>query len=189
MVAIIDILREEHRNIEKMLRVLEQELEVFDRREEPDYEVIQAIISYFQDYPERCHHPKEDMVFLKLKERDSAAAASVGDLEAEHREESARLRELADELENILTGREVLRQSFDTILRNFIAHERHHIDMEERKLFPAALKALRPDDWVGIDARLSARKDPLVDETIEEKFSFLRQRILQWEEQNEAERS
>jgi hemerythrin-like domain-containing protein len=189
MMAIIDILREEHRNIEKVLLVLEQELDVFDRSEQPDYEVLQAVISYFQDYPDRCHHPKEDMVFEKLKVRDPVAAESIGDLEAEHEEESKRLQRLAQALDNILTGREVLRQSFDSIVRNFIAHERHHIDMEERALFPAVLKALRPEDWAGIDASLNDKQDPLANEVIEEKLLFLHQRILQWEEQNEAERA
>jgi hemerythrin-like domain-containing protein len=189
MMAIIDILREEHRNIEKVLLVLEQELDIFDRSEQPDYEVLQTIISYFQDYPDCCHHPKEDMVFEKLKARDPVAAESIGNLEAEHQEESKRLHRLAQELENILTGREVLRQSFVTIVRNFIAHERHHIDMEERSLFPAAVKALRLEDWAGIDARLNDKQDPLANEVIEEKFRFLHQRILQWEEQTEAERA
>ena len=54
---IIDLLRQEHRNIEKLLRVLEQELSVFDRGERPDYAVICAVIAYFQVYPDVCHHP------------------------------------------------------------------------------------------------------------------------------------
>jgi len=29
----------------------------------PDYEILQTIIQYFQDYPESCHHPKEEMIF------------------------------------------------------------------------------------------------------------------------------
>jgi hypothetical protein len=44
MVEIIEILRQEHRNLEKLLRVMEQELSVFDRGERPDYEVFGAII-------------------------------------------------------------------------------------------------------------------------------------------------
>ena len=43
MVEIIEILRWEHRNIEKLLSVLEQELGVFARAERPDYEVIQQL--------------------------------------------------------------------------------------------------------------------------------------------------
>jgi hemerythrin-like domain-containing protein len=58
---VIEILRQEHRNIEKLLRVLERELNVFDRGERPDYEVVLAVIDYFKDYPDICHHPKEDL--------------------------------------------------------------------------------------------------------------------------------
>ena len=79
---IIDLLRQEHRNIEKLLLVLEEELRVFDRGERPDYEVVLAVIAYFQVYPDAYHHPQEDMVFEKLKARDPAAAAKIGDLTA-----------------------------------------------------------------------------------------------------------
>ena len=40
---VIEILRQEHRNIEKLLLVLERELDVFARGERPDYEVVHAI--------------------------------------------------------------------------------------------------------------------------------------------------
>jgi hemerythrin-like domain-containing protein len=36
---IIEGLSQEHRNIEKLLAILERELEVFDRGDRPDYEV------------------------------------------------------------------------------------------------------------------------------------------------------
>jgi hemerythrin-like domain-containing protein len=77
---IIERLSQEHRNIEKLLAILERELEVFDRGDRPDYEVIRAVISYFKVYPEVYHHPQEDLVFAKLRERDPVAAAKVGDL-------------------------------------------------------------------------------------------------------------
>jgi hemerythrin-like domain-containing protein len=80
---IIDSLRQEHRNIEKPLLVLERELSVFDRGERPDYQVFDAIIAYFLVYPHTYHHPQEDMIFEKLRERDPAAAENIGDLAAE----------------------------------------------------------------------------------------------------------
>ncbi|MGY4371090.1 hemerythrin-like domain-containing protein [Bradyrhizobium sp. LB1.3] len=49
---IIERLSQEHRNIEKLLTVLERELQIFDRGDRPDYEVIGAVISYFELYPE-----------------------------------------------------------------------------------------------------------------------------------------
>jgi hemerythrin-like domain-containing protein len=188
MPNIIQILLEEHRNIDKLLLVLERELDVFDRSEEPDYEIFQAVIQYFQDYPENCHHPKEDMVFEKLKARDAAAADRVGDAEADHRVETLRLRRLVEAVEDILAGREFLRQTFHDVVHEFIAHQRQHMDKEERLLFPAAIKGLRPEDWADIDARLNDRKDPLFNGVIETKFQALQRTILRWEQETETSR-
>lgn len=188
MSNIIQILLEEHRNIDKLLLVLEHELEVFDRSEEPDYEILQAVIQYFQDYPESCHHPKEDMVFEKLKVRDPAAANRIGDVEAEHQVETKRLRRLVEAVEEILAGREFLRQTFHDVVHDFIEHQRQHMDKEERLLFPAAVQGLRPDDWAELDARLNDRKDPLFNGVIETKFQALQRTILRWQHETETSR-
>jgi hemerythrin-like domain-containing protein len=45
---IVDFLRQEHRNIEKLLLVLEQELALFARGVRRDYEVIRAVVAYFE---------------------------------------------------------------------------------------------------------------------------------------------
>jgi hemerythrin-like domain-containing protein len=188
MSGIIEILLEEHRNIKKLLLVLEQELEVFDYSDQPDYEILRAIIEYFQDYPESYHHPKEDMVFEKLKARDPAVAQRIGELEAEHQIETNRLREFSQAVEDILAGREFLRQSFHNVVHDFIEHQRQHMDKEERLLFPAAIKVLRPEDWAEIDDRMKIRKDPLFDEVIENKFRALQHTILRWEQESQENR-
>jgi hemerythrin-like domain-containing protein len=181
MSRIIEILLEEHQSIEKLLLVLEQDLEVFDHSEPPDYEILQAIIEYFQDYPEGYHHPKEDVVFEKLKLRDPAAIARIGDVEAEHQVETKRLHRFAQAVDDILAGREYPRQSFHNVVHEFIEHQRQHMEKEEHLLFPAAVKALQRDDWAEIEARLNDRKDPLFDGATERKFHALRQTILRWE--------
>jgi len=186
MTKTIEILREEHRSIEKLLLVLEQELEIFERRERPDYEILQAVINYFQDYPDRCHHPKEDMIFAKLKARDPVAAEVIGDLESDHQQEAKRLRGLAQAVGSILTDHDLPRQAFGKVVRDFVGNQRRHMSMEERVLFPAAAKALRPEDWAGIDAQLNDQRDPLPDKAIEERFKLRREQILAWEQDNRS---
>ena len=95
MIEIIEILRQEHRNLEKLLGVMEQELGVFDRGDGPDYEVLGAIIEFFKKYSDSCHYPKEDIIYEKFKVRDPDRAASISDLQAEHREGAVRLRRVA----------------------------------------------------------------------------------------------
>ncbi len=185
---IIERLSQEHRNIEKLLAILERELEVFDRGDRPDYEVIRAVISYFEVYPEVCHHPQEDLVFAKLRTRDPVAAAKVGDLAREHLKGAERLRRVAHAVENVLADAEVLRQNVDTVVRDFIAHERHHMMMEDRDFFPAARKALKPQDWKEIASAATGHKDPLFSDVTEERFDALRAHILRLEQEAEAER-
>ena len=184
----IERLSREHRNIEKLLTVLERELEVFDRGDRPDYEVIRAVISYFEVYPEVYHHPQEDLVFGKLRTRDAAAAAKIGDLAREHQKGAQRLRTVAHVIDNVLADREILRQNVDTIVRDFIEHERRHMMMEDRDFFPAALKALKPQDWTEIASAVTSRKDPLFSDVAEERFNALRTHIMQLEQEAEADR-
>src|SRR5262245_28486290 len=171
---IIERLSREHRNIEKLLRVLERELEVFDRGDRPDYEVIRAIISYFEVYPEIYHHPQEDLVFAKLRTRDPAAAAKIGDLAREHQKGAERLRRVAHAVDAVLADQEVLRQNVDAIVRDFIEQERRHMMMEDRNFFPAALKALQPQDWTEIASAVTGHEDPLFSDVAEERFDGLR---------------
>jgi len=180
MTRIIELLLEEHRNIKKLLHVLEQELNVFDHSDQPDYEILRAIIEYFQDYPESYHHPKEDMVFEKLKLRDPAVAKRIGDAQEEHQIETKRLQDFARAVDDVLAGREYLRQTFHDVVYDFIKHQRDHMDKEELMLFPAAVRALQPEDWADIDARLHDRKDPLFDDVTQNNFLALQRTIVRW---------
>jgi hemerythrin-like domain-containing protein len=188
MPKIIEILLEEHQNIEKLLLVLEHELEVFDRSERADYEILQTIIRYFQDYPASCHHPKEEMIFEKLKARDPVAAERIGDVEGDHELEAQRLRSFAWAVDAVLADQEFLRASFHLAVHDFVEHQRRHLEKEERLLFPAAVKALRPEDWAEIDGRLDDRKDPLFNSVVEERFHNLQKTILRWEQETEETR-
>ncbi|MBB5047390.1 hemerythrin-like domain-containing protein [Rhodopseudomonas rhenobacensis] len=188
MSKMIEILQEEHRNISRLLNVLEQELKVFDRRERPDYEIFQAIIQYFQEFPDRCHHPKEDVVFEILKQRSPAVTAAVGDIQSDHRLEAERLRRFSQMVDDILADQEIPRQTVHIAAEDFIDHQRRHMAKEENLLFPAALDTLTPADWAKIDARVDDRKDPMFDGAVESRFQNLYSTILRWEKETEEQR-
>jgi len=182
MVEIIEILRQEHQHIENLLRVMEQELSVFDRGERPDYEVLGAIIEFFKKYPGSCHHPKEDIIYEKFKARGPDQAASIADLEAEHREGEVRLRRVAQAIKNVLDDQEVLREDVDRIVRDFIDNERKHIALEDEVVFPAIIDTLQPADWADVVLTLADRYGPPSTTDFEEQFNMLRRNILELEE-------
>jgi len=183
------VVRQEHRNIEKLLRAMEEELSVFDRGERPDYEVFGAIIEFFKKYPDSCHHPKEDIIYAKFRVRAPDRAASIADLEAEHREGAVRLRRVAQAIDAVLNDQELLRERVDHIVRDFIDNERKHIALEDEVIFPAIVDILQPGDWADIALTLADRYGPPSEADFEEQFSTLRRNILELEEAAAARRS
>ena len=83
MSATIDKLRIEHRGMAKLLSLLDREVQAFANSEPVDFELVQSIMEYNLQFPDMCHHPKEDVIFQRLCERDAEAAKAVGDLAQE----------------------------------------------------------------------------------------------------------
>jgi hemerythrin-like domain-containing protein len=102
------------------------------------------------------------MIVEKLKARDPAAVATIGDLEGQHQEGARRLRRVAQAVERVLSDQDLLRETVHGIIADFINQERQHMVMEERIMFPAALNALRPEDWADIALRWADCYDPIL---------------------------
>ena len=75
--------------------------------------------------------------------------------------QSVRLRRVAQMVEAVLNDQDLMRHVVYDTMHDFIDHERRHMAMEERLVFPAALNALRPADWAEIALKLADRHDPL----------------------------
>ncbi len=186
MANALDELRREHANIARLLHSLDWQVDQFDKGNRPDYEVIRAAIDYFLTFPERCHHPKEDLIFARLAARSPAAAGTVGDLPAAHLELAARARELAAGLGAVLDEAEVPRAAFVRWARAFIDRQWEHLRMEEATFFPMAEKILTAADWREIDAQLAQAVDPLFGGETDVRFVRLSEMILAWQAQDEA---
>jgi hemerythrin-like domain-containing protein len=189
MTEVIGVLRREHANMAALVKTLEWQLAEFEAGATPDYDVIRGVIDYFLSFPDLYHHPKEDLVFAKLKERASDAAERIGDLRREHELLGARTRELSAALKAVLDEAHVPRQSFVRWARNFIDLQLRHMQMEETEFFPVALECLVDGDWKQLQAAMTAPEDPLFGERVGERFEHLRKSILQWHEDQQSGRS
>jgi hemerythrin-like domain-containing protein len=184
MTEVIKVLRREHANITALVKTLEWQVAEFEACRTPDYDVIRGIVDYFLSFPHLYHHPKEDLVFRKLKERAPEAAERVGDLQREHEALGARSRELSAGLGAILDEAQVPREAFVRWARAFTDLQSRHIQMEEAEFFPAALEHLADEDWKDLQARMTTPDDPLFGERVGERFEHLRKTILLWQEQH-----
>ena len=186
MVEVISALRREHRDMAKLLNALERQLAAFDRGDRPDYEIVQAVIDYCLTYPDLSHHPREDLVFERLRARDPETAESIGNLQAEHEALAERTRRFAAAVSDVLLEAEMPRDALHKVAWDFLNYYRKHISMEETRFFPAALEALKPEDWRAIESEADKRGDPLFGEEPEEHFKALRRNILDWDRNERA---
>ena len=66
MVDPVKAWHDEHMYFNRLLRLLQHEVEVFSTAEVPNYALMLDIISYLRDYADQYHHPREDEVFRRL---------------------------------------------------------------------------------------------------------------------------
>jgi hemerythrin-like domain-containing protein len=163
MAHVLDTIRDEHQSMSRILQRLERQIELFEGGSAADYQLMSEIIEYFLTFPDLFHHPKENLILAKLRERAPELARKVGDLEAEHATISEELHKFARVLANVLLEVEMPRDSFASMARAFIERERKHISEEEEVFLPAALAGLTEEDWDDISARTQATRDPLLE--------------------------
>lgn len=179
----MDLLKQEHVNTAQLLNIIDRQLAKFDQGERPDYELIEAIVEYFREFPMESHHPKEDMVFRRLVEIEPSIVDETGDLSEEHESLAKGLAGFADAVDQVLGQGMMGREEFHAAANGFLERERAHMAMEEQTFFPAALRVLSEQDWIEIDKVAANPSDPVFGDANQAKYQALRDEILEWEKE------
>jgi hemerythrin-like domain-containing protein len=179
MTDAIAMWRAEHADYSRLLNVFEEQLAAYNAGNDPNYRLMLDIVSYLQDFPDRFHHPREDVAFAMLVERDPELQLPINRLLQEHRVIAATGEALADRLTDILEGMSLARTALEAPAALYLVYYRHHIATEEREILPRAAKLLSRDDWRIVAHAVSSTPDPLFGERFEERYRELRERIAQ----------
>jgi hemerythrin-like domain-containing protein len=167
----------DHANFSVLLGLLERQLDLFHRGESPDYDLMSDIMFYMAHYTDAVHHPREDLAFAKLRQRDPAAEPFVAELAEQH----ARLKEsgetLIQALDDIINGSISPRERIELPGRAYIETFRKHMQREEATLLPLVAKLLHARDWSAIDAAVRHLEDPLFGSDGEQRYAALREQI------------
>ena len=124
-------------------------------------------------YPDAVHHPKEDVVYAELKKNRPDLAAGLEDVPAEHREIAGLGTKLRDDVEAIIAGAAVRRESFVIDTNNYIQHLRKHMQWEEDDLFKRVDEMIGEDDRPIDVEKFQHIKDPVFELEIESAFRRL----------------
>ena len=177
---VIGELRDEHANMERLLKILDWQIEIFEAAGQPDYTIVQDIVLYFLDFPDQCHHPKEDVVAQRLLELSPERAARLSALPRLHEELGVQTRTVASVLRRVLDEAELPRAQVIQAARDFVGSQRHHMEMEEEHFLPLAEELLSEADLGELASEILEKDDPLFGPRAEERFAMLRDDILKW---------
>lgn len=167
----------DHVNFAKLLDLLEDEFTIFHDGSSPNYELMLEIMYYMTHYPDVLHHPKEDLIFAMIKERDPNAARQVDLLTEQHASLMTSGAQLVCDLDEIVNGSIMPRERVDTEARVYVANFRDHMRVEELELVPMASRLLRQEDWSAIDTAIRHLEDPLFGSRTQERYAGLAEHI------------
>ncbi len=175
---IVLAIRIEHRNFARLLDILEQQAQGLEREGRLDQDLVGAVLDYFVGYADQCHHPKEDLVYRKLRALQEDAEAEQGDLLEEHEELERVTGRLADLVRETRGQASPADDRLATAMRRFLGFYRDHMGKEESQLLPAAERLLTANDWKSIEFDLFDKPDPVFDPAAEQNNQALMTRIL-----------
>lgn len=167
----------DHVNFAKLLDLLENRLGLLYEGGTPEYELILDIMYYLTHYADVLHHPKEDLVFAKIKERDGSAAAKIDELLEHHVSLKACGEQLYHDLVDIINGSIVSRGHIEASARAYLTKFRDHMRVEEAEMLPLAARLLSHKDWTAIDTAIRYIEDPLFGARTDERYAAIAQQI------------
>lgn len=178
MQNLVNVLVDDHERMRELLAALESQLTLLREGQEPNVELINLVLEYISGYPKLCHHPKEDILYKRLRDSVSPeVTADLADVQADHVLLDKMTSDLAAAVDNLLPGPDAPRRRVIEQIEDFLRHYRLHMEIEESVLFPTAQKHLSSRHWAEIAEALKRLDDPIEQTKFEQGFSQLRQRI------------
>lgn len=179
---VLSQLRDDHRNMAVLLRLLEKQARRIADGMEPDYELAHDILRYMTSYPDSVHHPREDRIYNRLKVVAPNMVSGIDGIISEHAELGRLGISLRDALDAVEAGSVVRRDEIATCAREYVNKLRDHMRWEEAALFTLADEMLADEDWDALPGKSDQAHDPIFGPAVQASYETLYKYI-----QNEAD--
>lgn len=171
-------LRAEHRHLASVLALLSDHLNAIERSELVNTRVVYEVLDYMVTWPDRFHHPREDIIFAYAAEVDGRLAEDRKRLEADHDAMAKAGKDLLHRIERWRRGQEngaeIVRLG-----REYVQSHYRHMTFEERDVFPAIDAVLTREDWreLAADDQLRPVRDPVFGRRVQREFRNMARKL------------
>lgn len=133
--ALMQELREDHRNMSVLLNMIDDIVDEVQAGNDPDFQLLGEIMRYMTVYPDAVHHPKEDVVYERLRTERADLAEGLEDVPKDHEAIAELGMRLRDDVEAVIAGAAVRRELLIDDAANYSKRLRSHMQWEEEDLF------------------------------------------------------
>lgn len=150
--AFMGLLRDDHAGLSRVLREIDAQQTALRTMPEAARPVLVEAMRYVLVYQHSVHHPREDLLFAKIRDREPSLYRNMHRLVMEHRIGQERAEAIARDLARAtpaqLRGKAGLRIAKQ--LQDYIRNTRGHMRREEAVFYTGAARVLKASDWATI---------------------------------------
>ena len=177
----IEELKNEHRGVETMLRVIEAVSKRYGGGHEVNARDFDAILEFLTVFVDRCHHGKEeDFLFPALESagvrRDQGP---IGVLLHEHEQGRQLVAGLRDAAKGFTPGDKKAGKTIEKIALDYVDLLGSHIEKEDSVLFPMAINMLGTDKQAELSEAFANLEEDRIGSGKHEEFHQLLHRLQQ----------
>ena len=100
-----EVLKEEHKVIERMLKILSVACEKLEKNQEVSPEIFKKAIDFIRNFADSCHHGKEETaLFTIIEQRGIPRQGPTGVMRIEHEQGRRFVKALAEAVERYENG-------------------------------------------------------------------------------------
>jgi hemerythrin-like domain-containing protein len=171
-------LRAEHRHMSTVMHLFADQLKAIEAGELVDTHVVYEIMDYMVVWPDRFHHPREDLIYARVAEVNAKAADDVDTLLRDHDQTARKGRALLKDIERWREGS----VSGEVVVKNgraYIDHIFEHMNIEEKRVFPAIEASLSISDWreLSQDDAMQAVANPIFGPGVQREFRNMTRKL------------
>ena len=139
-----EVLKNEHRGIERMLRVLEKEATQLEAGERVDPAALDQHVDFLRNFADRCHHTKEETELFPALQRAGVAVEGgpIGVMLEDHNQGRAYIRSMVEALKGYGQGDPSAAAPLAAAIHGYVTLLTAHIWKEENVLFAMGDKVL-----------------------------------------------
>ena len=170
-------LRQDHRNMARVLDLMDDIVTEMEAGKDPDFELFDEAMRYMTVYPDAVHHPKEDVLYSAMRAEKPDLAEGLDRVGPEHRDIAEAGEALRNDVEAVASGAAVTREHLVEDASNYVRTLRKHMAWEEEDLFRRARDLIRDEKDMFIDISNFDQLDPVFGPEREHSFENLLRNI------------